>query len=60
MAFLSVQKWKILVIMGTCALPDIYTLALGPAALGLVCTYQAKHLCPWYNYYILYQFINVP
>ena len=25
---------------GTCALPDIYTLALRPAGLGLVCIYQ--------------------
>ena len=28
---------------GTCALPDIYAQALGPAALGLVRIYQAKH-----------------
>ena len=37
--------------MGTCGLPDIYT--LGPAALWLcVYIYQANHSCPWYNYYI--------
>jgi len=63
-------SWKhVSYIMGTCALPDTYTLAIGPAALGLmrplglssprVCAAlrlmricQAKHLCPWYNYYI--------
>jgi len=43
--------------MGTHALPDIYTLSLGPMA---VCIYKAKHSCPWYNYYIynaLFEFI---
>ena len=38
--------------MSTRALPDIYALALGPVALMFVCIYQAKHECPWYNYYI--------
>ena len=38
--------------MGNRDLPDIYTLALGPAALGLWCIYQANPSCPWYNYYI--------
>ena len=36
--------------MGTCGLPDTYTLsprACGPHALGV---YQANHLCPCYNY----------
>jgi len=33
--------------MGTCALPDIYTLALRPAALEQVRIHQAKHSCPW-------------
>ena len=37
---------------GTCTLPDIYALAFGPVALGLMHIYQAKHLCPWYNYCI--------
>jgi len=47
--------------MGTCTLPDIYTLALvytmGISSLpyiytiarGQVCIYQPKHECPWYN-----------
>ena len=47
-------KWNILVIpLGTRALPDIHALALGPAALVLVCMYQVKHSYSWYNYYIL-------
>ena len=29
--------------MSTRGLPDMYTLG---------CTYQANHLCPWYNYNI--------
>ena len=37
---------------GSRALPDIYARALGPAALGLVCIYQAKHECLWYKYYV--------
>ena len=35
--------------MGNRDLPDIYTLALGPAALGLRCIYQANPSCPCYN-----------
>ena len=31
-------------------LPDMYELAFGPAALGLVHTYQANYSCPCYNY----------
>jgi len=38
-------------------LPDIYTLALGPAALELGHTYQANPSFPCYNYYI-YTAIN--
>ena len=38
--------------MGNRDLPDIYTLALGPAALGLRCIYQANPSCPCYNLYI--------
>jgi len=38
--------------MGISAFPDIYALALGHVALGKVRIYQAKHSCPWYNYYI--------
>jgi len=38
--------------MGTHALPDIYALVLRPQARGQVHIYQAKHSCPWYNYYI--------
>ena len=38
--------------MGNRDLPDIYTLALGPAALGLRCIYQANPYCPCYNLYI--------
>ena len=37
---------------GTRALPDIYARALGPAALGLVHIYQAKHSSLWYKYNI--------
>ena len=33
-------------------LPDIYTLALGPAAFVLRCIYQANPSCPCYNLYI--------
>ena len=36
--------------MGTSTFPDIYALALRPAALMCVCIYQAKHKYPWYNY----------
>jgi len=36
--------------MDTSALPDIYTLALGPAALWQMRIYQAKHSFIWYNY----------
>ena len=39
--------------MGNRDLPDIYTLALGPAALGLRYIYQANPSCPCYNLYIL-------
>jgi len=42
---------RISYIMVTCALPDIYTLALRPAVLRQVHIYQAKHSFPWYNYY---------
>ena len=43
---------------GTRALPNIYALALGPVALVLVCIYQEKHSCAWYNYYMhIYIFI---
>jgi len=42
-------------IRGTQALPDIYTLARRPVALGQVHIYQAKHSHPWYNYYIYSQ-----
>ena len=38
--------------MGNRDLPDIYTLALGPAAFGLRCIYQANPSCPCYNLYI--------
>ena len=31
-------------------LPDMHALSLGPAALGLMHTYQANHLCLCYNY----------
>jgi len=31
-------------------LPGIYARALGPAALGLVRIYQAKHSSLWYKY----------
>jgi len=45
--------------MGTHALPDIYTLALGPVALVYI---SDKALVPWYNYplhvYILYMVWN--
>ena len=37
--------------MGNRDLPDIYTLALGPAALGLRYIYQANPSCPCYNLY---------
>ena len=37
--------------MGTWDLPDIYTRALGPAALWLGHIYQANPLWPCYNYY---------
>ena len=33
-------------------LSNMYALALGPAALGLVHTYQANHSCPCYIYNI--------
>ena len=37
----------------TCALPDIYALALGRCApLGIVHIYQATHSCLCYNLYI--------
>jgi len=39
------ESTRISYTMGTCALPDIYTLALGSVALRKVCIYQAKHLC---------------
>ena len=35
--------------MGNRDLPDIYTLALGPAALRLRYIYQANPSCPCYN-----------
>jgi len=38
--------------MGNRDLPDIYALALGPAALGLGHIYMANPSCPCYNYYI--------
>ena len=47
-------------IMVTCTLPDAYTLALGPVALGHVRIYKAKHSCPWYNYYIYIHIYTVP
>ena len=37
----------------TCDLPDMHALALGPAALGLMHTYQASHSCPCYNYNLM-------
>ena len=37
--------------VGTRDFPDIYSRALGPAALGLGHIYQANPSCPWYNYY---------
>ena len=37
--------------MGNQDLRDIYTLALGPAALALRCIYQANPPCPCYNLY---------
>ena len=40
---------------GTHALPDIYARAFGPAALGLVRIYQAKHSSLWYKYNITLQ-----
>jgi len=36
---------------GSSALPDIYAQALGPAALGCVHIYQAKHSSLWYKCY---------
>ena len=44
--------------MGNRDLPDIYTLALRPAALGLRCIYQANPSCPCYNLYIYYYYIT--
>ena len=39
---------------GTCALPDIYALALGRCApSGIVHIYQATHSCLCYNLYLL-------
>jgi len=38
--------------MGNWDLPDIYALALGPAALRLRHIYQANPSCPCYNYYL--------
>ena len=35
--------------MGNKDLPDIYTFALRPVALGLRCIYQANPSCPCYN-----------
>ena len=35
--------------MGNRDLPDIYSLSLGPAALGLRYIYQANPSCPCYN-----------
>jgi len=43
---------------GTRALPDIYARALGPAALGLVRIYQAKHLSLWYKYNIFTRYVQ--
>ena len=46
--------------MGNRDLPDIYTLALGPAALGLRYIYQANPSCPCYNLYIhIYIYIYI-
>ena len=46
--------------MGNRDLPDIYTLALGPAALGLGYIYQANPSCPCYNLYIyIYIYIYI-
>ena len=48
--------------MGNRDLPDIYTLALGPAALGLGYIYQANPSCPCYNLYIyiyIYIYIHI-
>jgi len=39
--------------MATWDLPDVYALALWPAALGLAYTYQANPSWPWYNYYCI-------
>jgi len=44
--------FKVEHIMGTRALPDIYTIAFDPATPDEVRIYQAKHSCPWYNYCI--------
>jgi len=38
--------------MGNRDLPDIYAIALGPAALRLGYIYQANPSFPCYNYYI--------
>ena len=48
--YLEYQKYNIL---GTCASPDIYALALGCCMpLGVVSSSQAKHSCLCYNLYI--------
>ena len=55
--FLECKKGNILVIpwaLVFCLL-YIYTWAWGLQARGQVCIYQAKHSCPWYNYYIYQQ-----
>jgi len=39
--------------LNTIDLPDIYALALGPAALGLGHIYKANPSWPWYNYYLV-------
>jgi len=45
--------------MGNWDLPDIYALALGPAALRLGHSYQANPLCPSNNYYIYTHKVNM-
>ena len=46
---------------GTCALPDMSTLALRPCMpLGIMCTYQAMYLCLCYNNYIMHVWTSIP
>jgi len=44
---------------GTRALTDIYARALGPAVLGLVRIYQAKHSSLWYKYNIYQSCVSI-